>query len=634
MPREPYRLPARLGGLTAGAFTPSGIAWDVIIGGIPFLAANTDQDPHIRETAPFKKDQSDQSQEAGEQSLGGWWFRSQASFHGGAGLKYLELLSLESPGGRIRYDESVNVDPWTIGLLKRLPDTVLRVSSGSAGQKIAAARKGTVDYILHAAGSTLTTCNIDAAGAVTTTVITWGGAGTITALATDGQRYFVSDSTGIWSGPVDNSVTPGVKIWTLATPATVVLAWVKQRLMAAVDANVYELVGTGLPLPAAKYTHPTPGWAFTSISEDPSAILAAGYAGGTSGILRFALDTSGAVPTLTAGGEIGVMPAGETIRSMRLHAGSFLGIGTSKGLRIGTFDSFSGRLKYGPLTLITPQPVLAVASRGDFMYAGGTKAIDSNAESGLLRVDLGQQIDQAGHLAWSTDLICDALTTGDVTGVDVTTAGRLAFCVDGKGLMLEGVGPGTGRPGWLRTSRIRYSTSELKVFRYGQISGSFMPPGLVNVWLSSPGLAERNVLAWSSTTDPDSFALVDGPRKWIQLRFELLADAGVQLTEYAVKALPAVKRQRILQYVLLCDDRESDRNGQDFNRPGFAWSRIQDLEALEDTGDEVTVQELLPGIGTVSRRCVIDRVTYRQTHPPTRNGGRGGVLLVLARTVS
>jgi len=632
MPRIPFRIPARLGGLSAGAFAASGIAWDVVIGGIGFLAGWDDTDPHIRETAPWRKEQQDASEEAGEQSLGGWWYRSQASFHGGAGLTYLESPGRPPAEGRIRFDASVNVDPWTPGVLRRLPDTTLPVASGASGQKIAAARMGTVDYILHAAGAALTTVNISAAGVVTTTAVTWTGVGTILALATDGRRYFVADNAGIWSGPVDNS-SAGVKIWNLSSPGSVVLAWVKQRLMAAVDLKVYELVGTGPALPTEKYTHPTTGWTWTAISEDPAAVLAAGYAGGTSGILRFELNTSGVVPTLTAGAEVAQMPAGEVVRSMRLHAGSFLGIGTSRGLRVGTFDTFSGRLKYGPLSLTLDHPVLAVTGRGDFLYAGGTLAVDDDSESGLLRVDLGRPIDDAGHLAWATDLICNTAATGDVTGVDVTAGGRLVFCVDGRGVLLEGVGPGSSRPAWLRTARIRYSTVEPKVFRFGQVSGSFAAPGQLVVTASAPGLADQTVLTWTGVSDPEQFGLVDGPRQWIQLRFDL-AGAAVELTSYSVKALPAAQRQRILQYVLLCNDRESDRHGQVFNWAGFAWARLQALEELENQGAEVSVQELLPGIGTVTRRCVLDRVTYRQASRPTKAGGRGGVILVLARTLS
>ena len=635
MPRLPFRLPARLGGSGAGVFVSSGIAWDVVIGGVPFLAGYTAEDPYVRETAPFRREQQDQSAEAGEQTLGGWWWRSQASFHGGAGLRFLEVPT-DAQTGRIRFDDSVNVDPWTPGVLKRLPDTTLAFAAGGSGQRIAAGRIGTTDYVLHAAGTTLTTVNIAAGGGVTTTTVTWSGVGAIQALACDGRRYFVADSAGIWSGPVDNS-SAGTKIWNLSSPAVVVLAWVKQRLMAGIDAKIYELVGTGPGLPTEKYTHPTPGWTWTAISESPSAVLAAGYAGGTSGILSFELPSSGSVPTLTSGAEVAQMPSGEIIQALRLHAGSFLAIGSSRGLRVGTFDSFSGRLRYGPLTVSTPAPVLAVASRSDHIYAGGSRAVDGSvnaAESGLIRVDPGYQVDQAGRLAYATDLICNTAATGDVTGVDATASGRLVFCVDGRGLLLEGVGPGSGRPAWLRTSRVRFSTGEPKVFRYGSVAGAFAAPGQVKVWVSSPGVAEANVLSWSGLTDPEMFNLLAGPRKWIQLRFELLSDAAVQVTEYGIKALPAVQRQRMLQYVLLCNDRESDRNGQLVDLPGWAASRIVALETLEDTGDEVQVQELLPGGDTLTRQCVIDRVTYRQAQRPTRSDGRGGVVLVLARTLS
>jgi hypothetical protein len=51
----------------------------------PFwLAIDTDT-PYERATAQWQKEQSDQQPEAGEQSLSGWWTRSQMSFHFGAG---------------------------------------------------------------------------------------------------------------------------------------------------------------------------------------------------------------------------------------------------------------------------------------------------------------------------------------------------------------------------------------------------------------------------------------------------------------------------------------------------------------------------------------------------------------------
>ena len=64
-------------------------AYDVAIGGLPFFYAINDARPYIRQTAPFKKDQFDNQTEPGEQSLTGWWIRSQMSFHSGTGIKFM-----------------------------------------------------------------------------------------------------------------------------------------------------------------------------------------------------------------------------------------------------------------------------------------------------------------------------------------------------------------------------------------------------------------------------------------------------------------------------------------------------------------------------------------------------------------
>ncbi len=56
-------------------------SYDVAVGGQPFFYAINDQRPYIRQTAPYKKDQFDNGAEPGEQSLTGWWIRSQSSFH-------------------------------------------------------------------------------------------------------------------------------------------------------------------------------------------------------------------------------------------------------------------------------------------------------------------------------------------------------------------------------------------------------------------------------------------------------------------------------------------------------------------------------------------------------------------------
>jgi hypothetical protein len=97
-------------------------AYDVAVGGLPFIYAINDARPYIRQTAPFKKDQFDNGAEPGEQSLTGWWIRSQSSFHGGSGINFYDPSAGETVTHR--FTDSKNVNVWTKGqatLLKEQP---------------------------------------------------------------------------------------------------------------------------------------------------------------------------------------------------------------------------------------------------------------------------------------------------------------------------------------------------------------------------------------------------------------------------------------------------------------------------------------------------------------------------------
>ncbi len=106
---------------TSGFWTNRAEDYDVAFGGIPFFMAPTDQNPYQRETAPYRKEQFDNSREPGEQSLTGWWLRSQSSFHGGAGIKIYDPSAGESIG--YRYFDSQGVNPWVKGQVTLLKDT-------------------------------------------------------------------------------------------------------------------------------------------------------------------------------------------------------------------------------------------------------------------------------------------------------------------------------------------------------------------------------------------------------------------------------------------------------------------------------------------------------------------------------
>jgi hypothetical protein len=97
-------------------------SYDVAVGGLPFILATSDDRPYIRQTAPFKKDQFDNGAEPGEQSLTGWWMRSQSSFHRGEGIKFYDPSAGEAV--QHRFTDSKNVDVWTKGQVTLLKDVV------------------------------------------------------------------------------------------------------------------------------------------------------------------------------------------------------------------------------------------------------------------------------------------------------------------------------------------------------------------------------------------------------------------------------------------------------------------------------------------------------------------------------
>ncbi len=105
---------------SADTYQLSDFQYDVAIAGLPFFLAVNDDSPYRRVTAQYRKQQYDQTREAGEQSLTGWWFRSQSSFHLGQGIKYFEPAQDESL--RFQYTKSKGCDVWTKGQVSLIYD--------------------------------------------------------------------------------------------------------------------------------------------------------------------------------------------------------------------------------------------------------------------------------------------------------------------------------------------------------------------------------------------------------------------------------------------------------------------------------------------------------------------------------
>ena len=102
------------------SYAATGIAYDVAFGGLPFFLQTNDENAYRRVTAQYRKQQVDMSREPGEQTLTGWWLRSQSSFHLGQGIKFFEPQQDESLRFQFTYGKGCNV--WTKGQITLLKD--------------------------------------------------------------------------------------------------------------------------------------------------------------------------------------------------------------------------------------------------------------------------------------------------------------------------------------------------------------------------------------------------------------------------------------------------------------------------------------------------------------------------------
>ena len=634
MPGIVARPPFPLSGRTASAsssFALEGVQYAYAIAGHPFLSAINDDRKMTRAGAPVRKDQVDQQQIPGEQSLASWWLRSQSSFIGGQGLLYQDPASDNQYA--IRYGDSVGVDPWTNGRLTLLRETSLRIADGTASVHHVVGWNDGTDRYWSAVGNVLKSDT----GSATTT-ITWGGANTIRSLTSDGTAYYAADNVGIYKGTANAT---GSLVWNTGSVNTVV-RWVKGRLMAGIGPSVYELATGGPALPTAKFTHLNASWVWTDIAEGTNAIYAAGYAGSESSIYKFVLDTSGTVPVLASGGiQAAQLPRGEVVYAMTAYLGSFIGIGTSRGFRVGEIND-NGDIQYGPLLIENALGVKAVAAYDRFFFAGATNAIEGR--SGLYRVDLGQPVQDNGgapsvRYAYAADL--QAHQAGEVCSVtNFGNSNRMVLAVVGQGAFLESAST-LEASGYLRTGRVRFNTLEPKIFKFVTVKTPGSLSGSVGVSAVDPGGADTSII---TVSEGSSLSIQDvvlsAPAtavEWVQLRLSLTRSSidpaqGGEVNGWQLKAMPGSVRQRVFTIPLLCFDKEKTASGQMVGREGRTLARLEAFEQVFARGDAVQFQDLK---NQRSYLVVIDDYRFEQGAQPGSNASNyGGVLWVELRTIA
>jgi hypothetical protein len=628
-------------------WTNTTVAYDVAIGGLPFFYGISNERPYERQTAPYKKQQFDNSKEPGEQTLEGWWIRSQSSFHRGAGITFFDPSAGEEVDYRFSSSQGVNV--WDKGQVTLLKKVDAGHETTTSSQKLRSIRYSDTDAVLSLDGHDVDKLLGD--GTVVHFIDYDSG--------TEDPVYAICDdgTTAYW---VTNDIDGGVnkahvykKALTLTsadadtlmfninsytfTDGKVVMDYVKGRIILAADNEVYELTPSTSSLPSPIFTHTNTSYTFTSVTESGAAIYVAGFAGTQSSIYKFTLSDAGAITSLTSAVIAAEMPIGELIQSIKYYLGYML-IGTNKGIRVAQVSVDDGSIAYGPLIVETSQPVFNFCFRDRFAWA--TTGVGGNA--GLTRIDLSEQISPL-RFAYATDLLTEEATTTTTSCALLGTTNRMVFTAATSYHFIESATEFIDS-GFIQTGFIRYGTLEPKNFKRLRCRGDYSNGGLILAPVGSDGTVYETAI-YNSTLGTPEISTINPPgsQEFIGLKFTLSRyedptdlsstkdTLGPTFKGYQLRSLPATPRQRLIQLPLYCFDVETDRYNVQVGYDSRALERVQALEDLETTGDEVIFQDFTTGEQVT---VVIDSVGFQRATPPSGGfSGFGGNLTVIVREV-
>jgi hypothetical protein len=645
---------------SGGIWQNTNESYDVALGGLPFFYAINDARPYIRQTAPFRKEQFDNQAEPGEQSLTGWWIRSQMSFHSGSGIKFFDPATTDEVG-HYRFADSKGVDVWTKGQATLLKSC----TSGHITTGPIASNGVTQQHLRSIKWSTFTGALMHDEYDVDKIKVTDpnnpvhfidynAGAGVypVYAICDDGTNaYWMTNVTSagvkftVFGKPLTGSsasTADEFKIFDNSQNITNgVIEYVKQRLVICADNKVYECAAAVSSTPTLLYTNPSTTHVYTSITASGPAIYISGYNGAQSTIEKYTLSTAGVMPTLTSAVIAAELPVGEIVHKIYYYLG-YMMIGTNKGIRVAAVSDQDGSLNYGPLIVETTQPCYDFAARDHYVWCATSVA----GEPGLIRIDLSNELETL-RFAYANDVYYEGITGHVTTAVcfdgntDPTTTDRLMFATayasstDGAIYVEDASTLRTS--GYLTTGNIRYGTLEPKNFKRLLGRGDFSKGSMTLETVDKDG-TEYDHITYDATIFPIEVATSQPAtaQEYVAYKFILNRDttttsAGPIFKGYQAKATIATPRQRIMRFPVYCFDVETDRYNVQVGYEGKAQARLLALEELEENGDVLTWQDLTTG---ESRQVVIEQISFtRMTPPDKRFDGFGGVIEITIRTV-
>ena len=636
---------------TSAIWQNTDVAYDTAIGGMPFIYAISDARPYIRQTAPFRKEQFDNQTEPGEQSLTGWWIRSQQSFHGGDGITFYEpaQTAANSPA-HFRYADSKGVNVWEQGQLTLLNNvdqghntTGVIKSNGRPDQQIRGIKWGTNSGVLLM--DEYDVDKISSNGTVTHFIdYATGTDAPVFAITDDGTfAYWITNTATkktVYKKPLTGTSASTADVTKMFDEVGVVanatMEYVKERIVLCADNKVYEFAPSATAMPTPVYTHPSSTHVYTSVAASGPAIYVAGYNGIQSSIVKFTLSTAGVMPTLTSAITAAEFPVGEIVHKIHYYLGYMI-IGTDKGIRVATVSDQDGSLSYGPLIVETTQPCYDFASRDHYVWCATGVA----GEPGVIRIDLSLEIEPL-RFAYANDLYFSGVTGHQTTGCAFAAeTDQLMFCTTATssavGYVYYEDESELMPSGYLTTGYIRYNTLEPKNFKRLVARGDFEFGSMTLETVTADG-TEYDVVAYDASVPPVEVTTSNPQEaqeylayKFILYRDGTTASKGPIMKGYQAKATIATPRQRVMKFPVYCYDVETDRYNVQLGYDGRAFDRIQTLESIEENGDVVTWQDLTTG---ESRQAVIEQISFTRLTPPDRGfNGYGGIIDITIRTV-
>jgi hypothetical protein len=657
------------------SFQPTDTSYDLSIDNIPFILKIDNQNPYRRETAQYKKDQFDNSQEPGEQSLTGWWVRSQTSWHNGAGIEFYE------PGTDYehvshRYYDSRGVDIWTVGELRLHKDvfhayTGVKGINATAGQYnktvgsdivptdalVSGDNNGILKRIELNGNSSAATGNYTA-GASTFPDGHNGSNYPFHSVTTDGSTYYAACNYCIHKGSIGTLTSDDI-YFKHSDGATgnpnVLVKYAKGDVFVgmgrtfglldttATATNKTHGSGGGTDTLANSMNHINVNWNWVDATGSPGPLFFAGNGGNNGEVWSATINFNESPPTnainLAGATMVLSLPDGETINAIHYYLG-FLALGTSKGVRICPVGN-DGTPIMGPLLVETSYAVKGFAERGSYLYAA-TKVLEGGSTNGILiRIDLSQQFDDgtfayAYDLEYQSSLDSDSSDCTEVYNLD----NRIVMVIQeesdtSKGELQVEHTTNYRTSGWLQTGKIRYATVEPKFFKYLQTRGLIATGDNISIQTVDNAGRVYDIIALDSSSIGRNIGLSQpvGGQEFIAIKYTLNNGSPVTdypvLQSYQLKSIPGVPRQRMYQYPLSCYDVEMDKYNSQFGYVGRAYEVVEKLESLEFFGDFVTIKDFRTN---ESFQGVIEEVRFtNESSPDKDSNGFGGLLLVTVR---